>query len=219
MAKSKSQGPPPLSSDASRLRAAWIAAVRAWEEVHTGRPSQYMPSKALDGGVDPRSGRRHGTGLWDSVAVTLAKAGLEPARAAGCLLSWWPGGGMRPHPRDTYCAENIRRYQDRERRRPLEIEQALRTDLITLWIEITRWSARFPLADDARRVALADTSTDLSDLFRYAMAVAYGYEDVALTFFPTALDRYRADFLLYDRLWATLLHGRTLQCLKGGRHA
>lgn len=210
--------PSRLTPQGDRLRKAWVAAVRGWYKFRSGVESNYKPNPTLDGGRNPRTGRKGRTPIWDKLATTVTEAGLDPVAATVCLLSWWDGP-RPPAPDDILCQENVWRYRDRERRKPFEIENRLRADQLSFLLCLRETLVMTPDVATARRRVLTTWRNSLSPMTRYVVAVMYGYDDIARDVFPAAHEMYREAPPLYEELWKTVLTPDAVRALREGRHA
>lgn len=161
----------------------------------TGKP--FTPGPSWDGGRSS-SGRNY-TPVWESIAAFMLQHGVEPL---GYLRAqFWHADPERP-PRASQLKSNYglqlyERYRcnivnDTRNAFSWEVE-AIRSEMLPLQVGL-RW-------DHARalRCALSnERSVSASPLTRYCLAMEYGHNDIAESFFDRALLQYAFQKQIYD---------------------
>jgi hypothetical protein len=199
-----------VRSTANRLRSAYVARRRAIQTQQTGRPSTWGETRIprWDGGLDP-NGVRHPC-IWLSIARRCLEDGLDPFVLVALLFEGREVGEM-PLPNVMLSPRMLDQYEDRAREMEGELKVALRVQNELMVGEAALLAAREKIDRGvALARVLADTTFDLSGLFRYCHAMQAGDPELSQRFLGPALTQYLFRRAIYDRAWGDLIP-RTLK--------
>lgn len=190
------------------IRYLWVKERRDFE-ARNNRSSdwgnRYMPE--WDGG-QTRDGRRKQS-IWPKIAKFCIDNSLDPqtlikAIFHRCKLTPpMPNMACGQHALAAYAIYASPGSEDDLRQQAhiaLESQQAA-FDTGMHWLS-TVYPADKPTL---QRIALSDSKCALTLLFRYCIAVANGFDDIAKKYYPGALEQYVSDRNVYDYVWSDLL--------------
>lgn len=190
---------------AQKLRTAWITAMRRHHERISGKASRYDSDVQWDGGFKTSS-RRTYQPVWGKLVDRADDLGFDAIYLVRVLFDSITGINA-PTPHAIVGAENVQRAK----RRAPEEETAVMVsaDAESAVFRSSLWAAKRTILDpDPRaptRHVLNDMGRDLSPLFRYSMALAAGYTDIADRWRGSAMDQFAQTPTAYLKFWAHLL--------------
>jgi len=192
-----------------RIREIYVTHCRRYIEERTGVPSRYgeraMPK--WDGGV-AADGKKY-TSVWMRLARFVVEHQVDPATLIRATFTAWieetdsqnpPTPLMVMRESSLQRARTLRGDLEADAQRQLAIQrESFRIGVI---VTADRYSIT---ADQATGRILRDTSRELSALFRYCMAVAKGYPDIAELYREDAFRHYAFNADAYDSVWGDVV--------------
>lgn len=196
--------PAALCEDAERVRAAFIAAVRAHHDRRPGNPpSRWKPGPYWDGGYHPATGANRKP-VWPGLVERARGEGLDPVELVRLLFANWPDD-QAPTPYMVTAGANLERARRVAGERRRAIAHQLRGDEATFRSAVFAASCQAAGRDQAVAFALNDLGRPVSALFRYLTARAAGLSEVAERWKTAAARQLAADPAGYREYWAAAL--------------
>ena len=196
---------PDDDADASRLREAYVAAVRALHDRRNpgGQPSRYNSNVTFDGGYHATSGRTYKP-LWPKLAAQAREVGFDPVILVRVLFAAWTADNA-PTPHKLLDGDNVGRCRRLAATRRAAVATALRTEEAVFRSAL--WAAAQSVTDApaAVRYVLNDMGQPMSPLFRLCAARLRGCDDVAARWHAAAVAQYDAEPGYYRESWGHIL--------------
>lgn len=198
---------PHLAALAAEARAVYMTERNNWHRTREGRVTCYgaEPITAYDGG-ETATGRRL-TAVWPRLVNFALKHGID--LRVYIREQFQVRSARPPEPNELLSERTVQAHKAASQsvRGPEELarifafqRERLLAEFDKMWICKVRhgWTDQ-----QVHRAALTSGALQLSALFRYCVAVKYGYQDLAEEFFDRALMQYMGRQKEYDLVWGS----------------
>jgi hypothetical protein len=186
---------------AAQVRRLYIMERRRYEQMTTGRASNYSPGPWWDGGETRRGTRRES--IWPRVASFILRNHLDPATFISRQFITGKSVNPAPMPNQLLTKRAIENYElhGKDSQRLLEVSFETQKQALQQAILGVQQMAPTMHTEDVQAHVLLNGQYNLSPLFRYCLALAEGHPTIAKRYCENAILQYMQQPGDYDVVW------------------